>query len=349
MGRLRSPARRAPRARAREDARGLRRRAPALHPLHLGLDREAEGRPAHDRRLPAGAHVTTQVRLRPARRRRLLVHRRRRLGHRPQLHRLRPALERRDRASCTRARPTSPTGAASGSIIERHGVTILYTAPTAIRAFIRGGDEWPKKHDLSSRCASSAASASRSTPRRGCGTTASSAASAARSSTPGGRPRPARIMMTTLPGAVVAKPGSDGAAVLRRRHRGREGRRRRRAAPNEGGKLVIKQAVAVDAAHALGRRRALPARRTGDVIPGVYFTGDGARRDEDGYFWVVGRIDDVLNVAGPPHRHRRDRERARVPPRGRRGRRGRAARRPEGPGARRLRHAQGRAEGGHAS
>jgi acetyl-CoA synthetase len=39
-------------------------------------------------------------------------------------------------------------------------------------------------------------------------------------------------------------------------------------------------------------------RRTGTSIPGVYFTGDGARRDEDGYFWVVGRIDDVLNVAG---------------------------------------------------
>ena len=48
----------------------------------------------------------------------------------------------------------------------------------------------------------------------------------------------------------------------------------------------------------LGRRRALPQDSTGATIPGAYFTGDGARRDEDGYFWVVGRIDDVLNVAG---------------------------------------------------
>ena len=65
-----------------------------------------------------------------------------------------------------------------------------------------------------------------------------------------------------------------------------------------GGYLVIKQAVAVDAAHHLRRSRALRASSTGRDIPGVYFTGDGAREDEDGYFWIMGRVDDVLNVSG---------------------------------------------------
>ena len=75
-------------------------------------------------------------------------------------------------------------------IVERYGVTILYTAPTAIRAHMKWGPEYAQKHDLSSRCACSARSASRSTPRPGSGTTSTSAATAARSSTPGGRPRP---------------------------------------------------------------------------------------------------------------------------------------------------------------
>ena len=76
-------------------------------------------------------------------------------------------------------------------------------------------------------------------------------------------------------------------------------------------------------------------------MPGIYFTGDGARRDEDGYFWVMGRIDDVVNVAG----HRlgtMEVESALVcHPVGRRGRRRRPARRAEGPGDRRVRHARG--------
>ena len=85
-----------------EAAEGLRagrtrRRAPALHPLHLGLDGEAEGDPAHHRRLPDRGRGDPQARLRPeARRGRLLVRGRRRLGHRPHLHRLRPAAQRRD-------------------------------------------------------------------------------------------------------------------------------------------------------------------------------------------------------------------------------------------------------------
>ena len=77
------------------------------------------------------------------------------------------------------------------SLIEQHGVTVFYTAPTAIRAFMRWGTEWPAS-TICRRCGCSDRSASRSIPKRGSGTTSSSAASAARSSTPGGRRKPAR-------------------------------------------------------------------------------------------------------------------------------------------------------------
>ena len=95
-------------------------------------------RPAATR---VGVALHHRAGLRPARRRHLLVHRRHRLGHRPQLRRLRPARERRDdgdvrgRARHARAR------IASGRSSTQHEVTIFYTAPTAIRAFMRWGDE----------------------------------------------------------------------------------------------------------------------------------------------------------------------------------------------------------------
>ena len=90
--------------RTREDragrlpVRGDERGGPAVHPLHLGLDRQAEGRAAHHRRLSRLHLAHAPIRLRLSRRRHLLVHRRRRLGHRPQLHRLWPALQRRHHA-----------------------------------------------------------------------------------------------------------------------------------------------------------------------------------------------------------------------------------------------------------
>jgi acetyl-CoA synthetase len=77
---------------------------PAVHPLHVGDDREAEGDRAHDRRLSAGRPPDHEVRVRSARQRHLLVHRRHRLGDRAQLRRLRPAVERRDQRD-VRGRP----------------------------------------------------------------------------------------------------------------------------------------------------------------------------------------------------------------------------------------------------
>ncbi len=174
-------------------------------------------------------------------------------------------------------------------------MTILYTAPTAIRAFIRWGDEHPAKHDLSSlRLLGSV------------GEPINPEAWTWYHRVIGGGRCPivdtwwqtetGSIMLTTLPGASYGKPGSTGLpmfgvdiAVVK--DKGEP------CAANEGGKLVIRRPWPSMARTLWGDDERY-MKTYWDVIPSVYFTGDGARRDEDGYFWVVGRIDDVLNVAG---------------------------------------------------
>ena len=191
--------------------------------------------------------------------------------------------------------PNFPDWGRFWKIIERHGVTILYTAPTAIRAFIRAGDAWPKQSDLSTlRLLGSV------------GEPINPEAWTWYHRVVGGGRCPivdtwwqtetGSIMLTTLPGAVFAKPGSTGLpffgvdiAVVKD---GGES-----CDPNEGGKLVIRRPWP-SMARTLWGDEARYVQTYWDVIPNVYFTGDGARRDEDGYFWVMGRIDDVLNVAG---------------------------------------------------
>jgi acetyl-CoA synthetase len=191
--------------------------------------------------------------------------------------------------------PNFPDWGRFWSVIERHGVTILYTAPTAIRAFIRAGDEWPKSRDLSSlRLLGSV------------GEPINPEAWMWYHRVIGGERCPivdtwwqtetGSIMLSTLPGAVFAKPGSTGLplfgvdiAVVK--DRGDP------CAANEGGKLVIRRPWPSMARTLWGDDERY-LKTYWDVIPDVYFTGDGARCDEDDYFWVVGRIDDVLNVAG---------------------------------------------------
>ncbi len=181
------------------------------------------------------------------------------------------------------------------SIIERHKVSIFYTAPTAIRAFVRWGDDQPKKHDLSSlRLLGSV------------GEPINPEAWMWYHAVIGGGRCPivdtwwqtetGAIMMTPLPGITSTKPGSCtrpffgvDAAVVKR-----DGTP---CAPNEGGFLVIKKPWP----SMLRGIHGDPERYTKQYwteVPGVYFTGDGSRQDEDGYFWVMGRVDDVLNVAG---------------------------------------------------
>ena len=104
------------RLRGREDGQ----RGPAVHPLHVGHHREAQGHHAHDRRLPHAGRVHAQVRVRPApRHRRVLVHRRRRVGHRPLVHRLRPAREPGD-AVLYEGTPDYPDKDRFWSIVEKY-------------------------------------------------------------------------------------------------------------------------------------------------------------------------------------------------------------------------------------
>ena len=180
-------------------------------------------------------------------------------------------------------------------IIAENRVSILYTAPTAIRAFIRWGDAWVKKHDLSSL--------------RLLGTVGEPINPEAwmwyHKTIGGGRcpivdtwwqTETGSILITPLPGAIPTKPGSatlpffgvDPAIVDAQ---GRE------IGPNIGGKLIIRRPWPSMLRTIYGDK-ARYRQQYWSEFEGNYLTGDGARRDEDGYFWIVGRIDDVLNVAG---------------------------------------------------
>ena len=191
--------------------------------------------------------------------------------------------------------PNAPDAGRFWRIIERHGVTILYTAPTAIRAFMRWGDQWPASADLSTlRLLGSV------------GEPINPEAWVWYHKVVGGGRCPivdtwwqtetGSIMLTTLPGAVASTPGSTGLpffgvdiAIVRTGGA--------KTSPNESGFLVLNRPWPSILRTIWGDDERF-AKAYFSELPGVYFTGDGARQDEDGYFWVVGRIDDVLNVAG---------------------------------------------------
>lgn len=181
------------------------------------------------------------------------------------------------------------------SLIEQYRINILYTAPTAIRAFIKAGDAWPMKRDLSSlRLLGSV------------GEPINPEAWMWYHRVIGGRRCPivdtwwqtetGGIMITPLPGAIATKPSSatlpffgvDAAVV---NDEGQE------VGVNQGGKLVIRRPWPSMLRSIYGDK-ARYKKQYWSEIPGCYFAGDGARRDKEGYFWIVGRIDDVLNVAG---------------------------------------------------
>ena len=191
--------------------------------------------------------------------------------------------------------PNAPDPGRLWQIAERHRVTILYTAPTAIRAFMRWGDEWPAARDLTSL--------------RLLGTVGEPIGPDAwhwyHRVIGGGRcpivdtwwqTETGSIMLTTLPGAVPARPGRAGlplfgvdAAVVHP-----DGRP---CAPDENGLLVLRRPWPSMLRTIWGNHERYLAGYFAH-IPGVYFTGDSARIDADGYITVLGRVDDVLNVAG---------------------------------------------------
>jgi acetyl-CoA synthetase len=177
-------------------------------------------------------------------------------------------------------------------IVEKYRVSILYTAPTAIRTFVRWGDEWPQRCDLSSlRLLGSV------------GEPINPEAWVWYWKVIGGGRCPVvdtwwqtetgHILITPLPGITVCKPGSATfpfpgieAEVVNDK-----------GAPATAGYLVIKKPWPGMTRGIYGDPERF--RQTyWSQIPGVYFTGDGAKKDRDGYFWLLGRIDDVMNVSG---------------------------------------------------
>jgi len=177
-------------------------------------------------------------------------------------------------------------------IVEKYGVTILYTAPTAIRTFVRWGDDYPKRCDLSSL--------------RLLGTVGEPINPEAWvwywKVIGGGRcpivdtwwqTETGHILISPLPGVTTCKPGSATFPF-----------------PGIEADVVNDKGQSVDAGY-LVIKRPWPGMLRGiygdperfvkqywSQIPGMYFTGDGAKRDKEGYLWLLGRIDDVMNISG---------------------------------------------------
>jgi acetyl-CoA synthetase len=180
-------------------------------------------------------------------------------------------------------------------IIERHRVNIFYTAPTAIRAFIKWGEHWPLKHDLTSL--------------RLLGTVGEPINPEAwmwyreiigKARCPvvdtWWQTETGAIMIAPIPGATPTKPGSatkplPGIEMDVMTRSGEE------VGTGEGGYLVIKRPWPSMLRTIWGDDERY-RKQYWSEIEGVYFAGDGARRDRDGYYWIMGRVDDVINVSG---------------------------------------------------
>jgi acetyl-CoA synthetase len=180
-------------------------------------------------------------------------------------------------------------------IVEKYKVTILYTAPTAIRTFMKWGTDWPEKHDLSSL--------------RLLGSVGEPINPEAwiwyQTNIGGGRcpvvdtwwqTETGMIMITPLPGAIATKPGSATFPF-----------------PGVDADIVDNDgtSVGIPGGGYLVLRKPWPAMLRGiygdperyketywSRFEGRYFAGDGAKRDDDGYFWLLGRVDDVMNISG---------------------------------------------------
>jgi len=191
--------------------------------------------------------------------------------------------------------PLTPAPDRFWDLIEKHRVTVFYTAPTAIRTFLRLGASWPDKHDLSSL--------------RLLGTVGEPINPEAwmwyRETIGKGRcpvvdtwwqTETGATMIAPIPGAVGAKPGS-ATLPLPGIHPAILDAHGQQVPPGKGGNLVIERPWPWMARTIHGDRDRY-LKTYFSQYPGKYCTGDGARVDEDGCFWIMGRVDDVLNVAG---------------------------------------------------
>lgn len=191
--------------------------------------------------------------------------------------------------------PDYPDRGRFWSIVAKYGVNILYTAPTAIRTFMRWGTEWPVKWDLSSL--------------RLLGTVGEPINPEAwmwyhenigRERCPivdtWWQTETGMVLITPLPGLIATKPGSATrpfpgveAEVLDEKGQ--------RVGPGAGGYLVLTRPWPA-MFRTIYKDPERYVRQYWSRYPGKYFTGDGAKVDEDGDFWLLGRVDDVMNVAG---------------------------------------------------
>ena len=191
--------------------------------------------------------------------------------------------------------PTFPDAGRFWQIVEKFKVTVFYTAPTAIRSLIRLGEEWPNEHDLSSlRTLGSVGEPINPEAwmwyHRVIGKGRCPILDTWWQTETGG------ILISALPGAHTLKPGSAsrpffGVEPVVLRDDGSE------CAPNEGGKLCIKKPWPGIMRTTWGDHdRFIDTYFT--MFKNLYFTGDGCRVDPDGDYWLMGRVDDVVNVSG---------------------------------------------------
>ncbi len=191
--------------------------------------------------------------------------------------------------------PNTPDFGRFWQIIERHKVNILYTAPTAIRTFIKWGEQWPEKYDLSSlRLLGSVGEPINPEAwmwyHRVIGKERCPIVDTWWQTETGG------ILISPIPGAIATKPGSATLPFpgIVPDIQTREGES---VGKNQGGFLVITKPWPGMLRTIYGDPDRFKKQYWSD-IKGCYFTGDGARRDDDGYFWLMGRVDDVINVSG---------------------------------------------------
>jgi acetyl-CoA synthetase len=180
-------------------------------------------------------------------------------------------------------------------IVDDHKVTVFYTAPTAIRAFTKWGDSWVHKHSLASlRLLGTVGEPinpeswmwyHREIGKERCPIVDTY-----------WQTETGTIMISPLPGAVPTKPGSATRPFF-----GivpevvtKEGK----PVPDGQGGLLVFRTPWPSMARTIYGDQARYEEAYWSEVPGSYFTGDGARRDSDGYFWLMGRVDDVINVSG---------------------------------------------------
>ncbi|MBV8730320.1 MAG: acetate--CoA ligase [Acidobacteriia bacterium] len=180
-------------------------------------------------------------------------------------------------------------------LIEKYRISILYTSPTAIRAFIRQGDQWPNAHDLSSlRLLGSVGEpinpAAWEWYHRAIGKERCPIVDTWWQTETGS------MMIAPMPGAVPLKPGS-GTLPLPGIVADIVNLEGKPVPVNQEGFLIIRRPWPSIARTIWGDPERYK-QQYWERIPGMYMTGDAARRDEDGYYWILGRVDDVMNVSG---------------------------------------------------